>query len=87
MFKLRGHELHLIDVGGQRSERRKWIHCFQDVTTILFLVSLNGYDQCLFEDSNAVGPACPLSTLLPDDPRSLDLEPDARRHGHLGLDM
>ncbi|ELU43358.1 heterotrimeric G protein alpha subunit 4 [Rhizoctonia solani AG-1 IA] len=55
VFKLRGQELHLIDVGGQRSERRKWIHCFQDVTTILFLVSLNGYDQCLFEDSNAVG--------------------------------
>ncbi|CAE6404349.1 unnamed protein product [Rhizoctonia solani] len=53
VFKLRGQELHLIDVGGQRSERRKWIHCFQDVTTILFLVSLNGYDQCLFEDSNA----------------------------------
>lgn len=54
VFKLRGHELHLVDVGGQRSERRKWIHCFQDVTTILFLVSLNGYDQCLFEDTNAV---------------------------------
>ncbi|KAH7330709.1 heterotrimeric G protein alpha subunit 4 [Rhizoctonia solani] len=53
VFKLRGQALHLIDVGGQRSERRKWIHCFQDVTTILFLVSLNGYDQCLFEDSNA----------------------------------
>lgn len=53
VFKLRGHELHLVDVGGQRAERRKWIHCFQDVTTILFLVSLNGYDQCLFEDSNA----------------------------------
>ncbi|CAE6426258.1 unnamed protein product [Rhizoctonia solani] len=53
VFKLRGQQLHLIDVGGQRSERRKWIHCFQDVTTILFLVSLNGYDQCLFEDSNA----------------------------------
>jgi len=53
VFKLRGHELHLVDVGGQRSERRKWIHCFQDVTTILFLVSLNGYDQCLFEDTNA----------------------------------
>ncbi|KAG8742125.1 hypothetical protein FRC10_001995 [Ceratobasidium sp. 414] len=53
VFKLRGHELHLVDVGGQRSERRKWIHCFQEVTTILFLVSLNGYDQCLFEDTNA----------------------------------
>jgi len=53
VFKLQGHDLHLVDVGGQRSERRKWIHCFQEVTTILFLVSLNGYDQCLFEDINA----------------------------------
>ncbi|QRV91649.1 G-protein alpha subunit [Ceratobasidium sp. AG-Ba] len=53
VFRLRGHDLHLVDVGGQRSERRKWIHCFEDVTTILFLVSLSGYDQCLFEDTNA----------------------------------
>ncbi|KAF7327280.1 Heterotrimeric G-protein alpha subunit 4 [Mycena kentingensis (nom. inval.)] len=43
-------ELLVVDVGGQKSERRKWIHCFQDVTSILFLVSLSGYDQCLFED-------------------------------------
>lgn len=42
--------ISLIDVGGQRSERRKWIHCFQDVTSILFLVSLSGYDQTLTED-------------------------------------
>jgi hypothetical protein len=37
--------LHLVDVGGQRSERRKWIHCFQDVTAVLFLVGLSGYSQ------------------------------------------
>ncbi|KDQ17576.1 hypothetical protein BOTBODRAFT_105257 [Botryobasidium botryosum FD-172 SS1] len=53
VFSLRGHDLHMLDVGGQKSERRKWIHCFQDVTTILFLVSLSGYDQCLFEDKDA----------------------------------
>jgi guanine nucleotide-binding protein subunit alpha len=41
-------------VGGQKSERRKWIHCFEDVTTILFLVSLNGYDMSLSEDRDAV---------------------------------
>lgn len=44
----------MVDVGGQKSERRKWIHCFQDVTSILFLVSLSGYDQCLVEDKDAV---------------------------------
>ena len=30
----------MIDVGGQRSERRKWIHCFQNVTAIIFFVAL-----------------------------------------------
>ncbi|TDL22342.1 guanine nucleotide-binding protein alpha-2 subunit [Rickenella mellea] len=53
IFNLRNHEMLMVDVGGQKSERRKWIHCFQDVTSILFLVSLSGYDQCLVEDKDA----------------------------------
>ncbi|CAL1696834.1 unnamed protein product [Somion occarium] len=53
VFHLRDHEMLMVDVGGQKSERRKWIHCFQDVTSILFLVSLSGYDQCLIEDKDA----------------------------------
>ncbi|KAG6915633.1 hypothetical protein DXG01_010634 [Tephrocybe rancida] len=52
-FDLRDHQMLMVDVGGQKSERRKWIHCFQDVTSILFLVSLSGYDQCLVEDRDA----------------------------------
>lgn len=40
----------VVDVGGQRSERRKWIHCFDDVKAVLFLVGLSGYAQVLFED-------------------------------------
>ena len=39
-----------IDVGGQRSERKKWIHCFEDVTAILFFVALSAYDLGLRED-------------------------------------
>ena len=35
----------MVDVGGQRSERRKWIHCFENVTSIIFLVALSEYDQ------------------------------------------
>lgn len=35
----------VVDVGGQRSERRKWIHCFDDVKAIIFLEGLAGYNQ------------------------------------------
>jgi guanine nucleotide-binding protein subunit alpha len=54
VFHLKELEMLIIDVGGQKCERRKWIHCFQDVTAILFIVSLSGYDQCLVEDRNTV---------------------------------
>ena len=40
----------LFDVGGQRSERRKWLHCFDDVNAVLFVVALSGYDMTLSED-------------------------------------
>ncbi len=42
----------MFDVGGQRSERKKWIHCFENVTTIIFLVAINEYDQLLLEDES-----------------------------------
>jgi len=44
----------LFDVGGQRSERKKWIHCFENVTALVFLVSLSEYDQMLYEDESVV---------------------------------
>ncbi|CAG5980260.1 unnamed protein product [Menidia menidia] len=45
-------ELHfkMFDVGGQRSERKKWIHCFEGVTAIIFCVALSAYDLVLAED-------------------------------------
>lgn len=39
-----------VDVGGQRSQRQKWFQCFDSVTSILFLVSSNEFDQVLLED-------------------------------------
>lgn len=46
----------MVDVGGQRSERRKWIHCFENVTSIIFLVAISEYDQVLYESKNDVRP-------------------------------
>lgn len=41
----------MFDVGGQRSERKKWIHCFEAVTSIIFCVALSEYDQVLLEEA------------------------------------
>ncbi|TFK34414.1 heterotrimeric G-protein alpha subunit, GPA3-like protein [Crucibulum laeve] len=42
--------IHMFDVGGQRSERKKWIHCFESVTSIIFCTALSEYDQVLLEE-------------------------------------
>jgi len=42
----------VVDVGGQRNERKKWIHCFDDVKAIVFIESLAAYNQVLFEDGS-----------------------------------
>eukprot|EP01112_Ceratiomyxa_fruticulosa_P018263 TRINITY_DN580_c0_g1_i1.p1 TRINITY_DN580_c0_g1~~TRINITY_DN580_c0_g1_i1.p1 ORF type:complete len:355 (-),score=48.70 TRINITY_DN580_c0_g1_i1:103-1167(-) len=49
-FEMQGARFSLLDVGGQRNERRKWIHCFENVSAVLFCVSLPEYDQMLLED-------------------------------------
>lgn len=41
----------MYDVGGQRNERKKWIHCFEGVTAVIFVVGLSEFDQMLVEDS------------------------------------
>ena len=43
--------IRLVDVGGQRSERRKWIHAFEYVTSVIFLVAMSEYDQKLLENN------------------------------------
>eukprot|EP00004_Rigifila_ramosa_P014779 TRINITY_DN338_c0_g1_i1.p1 TRINITY_DN338_c0_g1~~TRINITY_DN338_c0_g1_i1.p1 ORF type:complete len:350 (-),score=98.24 TRINITY_DN338_c0_g1_i1:186-1235(-) len=49
-FSYANVKFKMVDVGGQRNERRKWIHCFQEVTAIIFCVALSEYDQKLYED-------------------------------------
>jgi guanine nucleotide-binding protein subunit alpha len=64
-FKFQDLEFRMVDVGGQRSERRKWIHCFESVTAILYVCGLSEYDQYLVRLAN--------KTLLMNDDECLSL--------------
>mmetsp|Transcript_590 Transcript_590/g.781 ORF Transcript_590/g.781 Transcript_590/m.781 type:complete len:357 (-) Transcript_590:374-1444(-) len=51
-FEIDGNQFKMFDVGGQRNERKKWIHCFENVTAVLFVTAISEYDQMLFEDES-----------------------------------
>ena len=51
-FKVGELTYTMVDVGGQRSERRKWVHCFENVTAVIFVVAASAYDQTLIEDES-----------------------------------
>jgi GTPase SAR1 family protein len=51
-FIIDGNQFKMFDVGGQRNERKKWIHCFEKVTAVLFVAAISEYDQVLYEDEN-----------------------------------
>jgi len=48
-YRIDGIEFEMYDVGGQRSERRKWLDCFDNVDAVLFVAALSEYDQKLAE--------------------------------------
>ncbi|KAJ7899689.1 G-protein alpha subunit [Mycena leptocephala] len=47
LFPMGGLSLHVFDVG---AEHEKWIHYFEDITSIIFCTALSDYDQVLVED-------------------------------------
>nr|7WY0_A Chain A, Engineered G alpha 13 subunit [Homo sapiens] len=49
-FEIKNVPFKMVDVGAQRSERKRWFECFDSVTSILFLVSSSEFDQVLMED-------------------------------------
>ena len=50
-FVYKSMHFKMYDVGGQRSERKKWLHCFEGVTAVIFCTALSEYDLVLREDS------------------------------------
>lgn len=49
-YEIDGNSFEMFDVGGQRSERKKWINCFDNVTAVLFVAAISEFDQVLFEE-------------------------------------
>jgi guanine nucleotide-binding protein subunit alpha len=49
-FEVDENKYIMFDVGGQRNERKKWIHCFDGVTAVIFVAALSAYNQKLYED-------------------------------------
>jgi len=43
-----------VDVGGQRSERRKWIHQFHNVNAIIYLTAIDEYDGKTLEEAKGI---------------------------------
>ncbi|KAI9316562.1 guanine nucleotide binding protein, alpha inhibiting 3, isoform CRA_a [Obelidium mucronatum] len=48
---IKGIVFKVFDVGGQRNERRKWIHVFDNVNSIFFLVDVSSFNQVTVEDT------------------------------------
>src|SRR5690606_14335225 len=51
-YTIKKHTYTMFDVGGQRNERKKWIHCFDGVHAVIFVAALSEFDQYLFEDES-----------------------------------
>lgn len=51
-FKINNTTFTMFDVGGQRNERRKWIHCFDHVNAVCFVAAISEFDQVLYEDDS-----------------------------------
>ncbi|CAH8497770.1 unnamed protein product [Schistosoma guineensis] len=64
-FSFKGLSIRMFDVGGQRSERKKWIHCFEGVTAIIFVVAMSEYDLTLAEDQEMLKFWSPLVLMQP----------------------
>ena len=60
-FQITDKKYTMFDVGGQRNERRKWIHCFDNVTAVIFVTAISEYDQVRCRPARSVGATEPPS--------------------------
>ncbi|EFC45427.1 predicted protein, partial [Naegleria gruberi] len=49
----RNNRIRVFDTGGQRNERKKWVHLFGATSGIIFIVSLSEYNQVCYEDDRS----------------------------------
>lgn len=49
-FQWESINFKVFDVGGFRTERRKWIPLYEDVTAVVYVSAISEYDELLFED-------------------------------------
>lgn len=40
----------VYDVGGQRAERKKWVHCLKEASCLIYVAGVSGFDEKLVED-------------------------------------
>lgn len=52
--QIENHSYQVYDVGGERSERRKWVSVMDDASFVLIFVPMSGFDEALFEDAAGV---------------------------------
>ncbi|KAJ3116843.1 hypothetical protein HDU96_008624 [Phlyctochytrium bullatum] len=50
-IKVESMTFRIFDVGGQRSERKKWAPYFDDVKCIIFIADISAYDLTLVEEN------------------------------------
>ncbi|KAJ3050246.1 guanine nucleotide-binding protein subunit alpha [Rhizophlyctis rosea] len=79
-FNISGTTFRIYDVGGQRSERKKWAPYFDDCNAIVFVAAISVYDQMCFED-NATNRRDYTTT------RSSNKEMERAQHGRGGRDL
>ena len=53
-FKVREETYKFINVASLRSDKRKWMHYFQDVTALVFLNNMSDYDQTYLRGHESV---------------------------------